>query len=238
MYNQGNTGNNVSTTNSNFGVKVIPTPNWSHFAAEQIGDAGCIASGIGWNDMLVAHNYYYNDDWTERRMKSGATSLHYQESGAHTFSVAASGEADSTITWTNALTIENDADVRLSDGTLVTSDARLKENIEDVSSKLNDILKLKVRNYNFKSDSYIVGDPSKKRIGFIAQEFQEVFPSLVKEFTYGSAGVRDKANTTTEEKRLSIKQSALTPMLVKSIQEQQIMIEALTARIEQLENNK
>ena len=58
-------------------------------------------------------------------------------------------------------------------GTL-SSDLRLKENIVDAKSKLGDILNLRVVNYNYK-----YSEIKNKQIGFIAQEFEQVFPSLV-----------------------------------------------------------
>jgi len=54
----------------------------------------------------------------------------------------------------------------------IASDRRLKENIVDATSKLEDILKLRVVNFN------LIGE-TQKNIGFIAQEMQDVFPSLV-----------------------------------------------------------
>lgn len=105
-----------------------------------------------------------------------------------------------------------------------TSDINLKENIIDATNKLSDVLKLKVKNFNFKSD------PEKtKYIGFIAQELETIFPNLVEE------GV---------DEIKSVKTSILIPILTKAIQEQQALIEsqqsqidALTARIEALEAN-
>ncbi len=52
------------------------------------------------------------------------------------------------------------------------SDISIKENITDATTKLSDILKLKVRNFNF------IGETS-KQIGFIAQELEQVFPRLI-----------------------------------------------------------
>jgi hypothetical protein len=60
-------------------------------------------------------------------------------------------------------------------GSLV-SDIRLKENVVEASSKLNDLLKLRVVNFNLIEDL-----DKRKQIGFIAQEFKEIFPSLVYE---------------------------------------------------------
>ena len=101
-----------------------------------------------------------------------------------------------------------------------TSDRRIKTDIEYATSKLDDINSLKVRNFKFKHSDGRVSN--KKRIGFIADEFKEVFPTMVKERkmkTYGHEF--DDLQTITG--------SALVPMLVKAIQE-------LTAKVEALEN--
>ena len=90
------------------------------------------------------------------------------------------------------------------------SDAKFKENIVDATPKLSDILKLKVRNFN------LIGDET-KQIGFVAQEFEEVFPNMVD-------ASKDKE---TGDEYKAIKTSVLIPILVKAIQE-------LKAEIEQL----
>ena len=56
------------------------------------------------------------------------------------------------------------------------SDEKLKENISDATPKLEDIKKLKVKNFNFKGDDL-------KQIGMIAQDVEEIFPGLVEEVT-------------------------------------------------------
>ena len=54
------------------------------------------------------------------------------------------------------------------------SDARLKENVRDYTVGLNDILKLKPRVFD-----WIPTEGEKDQVGFIAQEFEEVFPDWV-----------------------------------------------------------
>jgi hypothetical protein len=98
----------------------------------------------------------------------------------------------------------NIVNVNNSYGTL--SDIKLKENIVDATPKLNDILKLKVRNFN------LIGDTT-KQIGFIAQEFEEIFPKMVD--IDGKSGNK------------LIKSSVLVPMLVKAIQELKAEIDSL-----------
>lgn len=104
------------------------------------------------------------------------------------------------------------------------SDIRLKENIVDATPKLEDIKKLKVKNFNFKGDNL-------KQIGLIAQEVEDVFPGLVEEDKQP-----DIENGPEGEVYKSVKYSVLVPMLVKAMQEQQKIIDDLKSRIEQLEN--
>jgi len=93
-------------------------------------------------------------------------------------------------------------------GTL--SDIKLKENIVDATSKLNDVMALKVRNFNLKSE------PELKQIGFIAQELETIFPSMVEE---------------TLDQTKIVKTTVLIPILVKAIQEQQALIESMAAKL-------
>jgi len=74
----------------------------------------------------------------------------------------------------NVITIDTDGDILNSAGVYGTiSDAKIKDNIQDATVKLPDILKLKVRNFN------LIGSDL-KQIGLVAQEMETVFPSLVK----------------------------------------------------------
>ena len=115
------------------------------------------------------------------------------------------------------------------------SDLKLKENISEGTPKLNDLLKVKVKNFNF------IGSDI-KQIGVIAQELEEIFPSMIDESpdTEDREVTDEEGNVTTEIVDLgtvtkSVKYSVFTPMLIKAIQEQQTIIEDLKARIEKLE---
>jgi hypothetical protein len=111
------------------------------------------------------------------------------------------------------------------------SDNKLKENISDATEKLSDLLKVKVRNYNF------IGD-NKKQIGVIAQELEEIFPSMIDETEdFEEVEITDEeGNINTEKQSLgtttkSVKYSVFVPMLIKAIQEQQAQIDELKALI-------
>ena len=96
------------------------------------------------------------------------------------------------------------------------SDARLKENVQDLDVGLGAILALKPRKFDWKEGK---GKNIKGDRGFIAQEFETVFPQLVDEWA-------DPAPEG-EAPYKSVRQD-LIPVLVKAIQE-------LTARVQTLE---
>ena len=96
------------------------------------------------------------------------------------------------------------------------SDQRLKENVQDIDVGLGAILALKPRKFDWKTGK---GKDIKGDRGFIAQEFETVFPQLVDEWA-------DPAPEG-EAPYKSVRQD-LIPVLVKAIQE-------LTARVQTLE---
>jgi hypothetical protein len=108
------------------------------------------------------------------------------------------------------------------------SDSRLKENIVDASPKLEDLLKVRIVDYNLKNNS------SKKYIGVLAQEFEELFPSLV-ETESPSAHDIEKGKIINYK---SVKYSCFNVMLIKALQEQQQIINDLTLRLERLKEKK
>ena len=111
-----------------------------------------------------------------------------------------------------------DGDVLTSDHGTLSSDRNLKTNIVDATPKLQDIKKLKVRNFEWIPE-YHPAKQGEKKIGFIAQEMEEVFPGLVQE---QEMEVEGKSSTSK-----SVRIGALIPILVKGMQEQQDIIEQL-----------
>jgi len=105
-----------------------------------------------------------------------------------------------------------------------TSDERLKKNIEPARrGYLEDVCKLEVVKYNWKSNE----EGSPKELGLIAQQVEQVFPSLVQEADVEfEGGLKPKV----------LKGSVLPFMLLKAIQEQQEIIEKLEARLAALES--
>lgn len=105
------------------------------------------------------------------------------------------------------------------------SDIRMKKDVTDATTKLDELMQLRVVNY------VLLDDPEKRKmLGFVAQEIEQVFPALVEEFD-----VRDQETKELVMKQKSVKTTVLIPMLVKAIQEQQTMIEELKTKVAALE---
>ena len=103
------------------------------------------------------------------------------------------------------------------------SDQRLKENVRDIDTGLDAIMALKPRRFDWKEGK---GQDKKNVAGFIAQEFETVFPECVGTSKAGGDGIEYK----------NINHETLIPTLVKAIQEQQAITTALTARVAALES--
>ncbi len=138
---------------------------------------------------------------------NSTASLQYYSTGAgaYRFYVADGGTIYATSTTISAI-----------------SDERLKENIKDIDTGLDAVMALKPRRFDWKEGK---GQDKKNAAGFIAQEFETVFPASVGTSMAGEDGIEYK-NICHEE---------LIPTLVKAVQEQQAIIESLTERITALE---
>ena len=99
-----------------------------------------------------------------------------------------------------------------------SSDERLKENIVDMPSQLENILKVQPRQFDWKKHGNTAN-------GFIAQELYETYPEAV------TVGLEDET-----QDPWSVDYGRLTPYMIKAMQEQQEIIESLKARIAALEN--
>jgi hypothetical protein len=99
------------------------------------------------------------------------------------------------------------------------SDQRLKENIRDLDDGLEKVLSLKPRKFDWKEGK---GADIKNARGFIAQEFEIVFPDMVEEWKDPAPEGEDPYKAVNAN---------LIPTLVKAIQEQQALITQLQADV-------
>jgi hypothetical protein len=92
------------------------------------------------------------------------------------------------------------------------SDRRLKENIIDLPSQLENIIALQPKEFD-----YIESEGGGHQIGFIAQEVEEIYPDLVGEREDGMKTITGMGK--------------MEARLIKAIQEQQTQIDALQSEI-------
>ena len=109
------------------------------------------------------------------------------------------------------------------DGWTTVSDARIKENIQDIENRLDDLKKIKVRSFTLKKSGV-------QKIGFIAQELLEACPEAV---DIGSDDVHEKDGETFKKgdpiKKWGVNKTNIIPLIVKAVQE-------LSAKVTALEN--
>lgn len=179
--------------------------------AFQITNAAVYAVGV---ETGYYANAYYSGGW--KYSTTAAASGYLQNGGIHQWYTAVSGSANAAASFTQTMQLDASGSAYNITGTWGTfSDIKIKENVADATPKLDDLLKVRVVNYNR------IGSPSKE-IGVIAQELEKVFPALVSEqqdFIDGKP-----TGTTTK----AVKYSVFVPMLIKAVQE-------LTARVAALE---
>jgi len=101
--------------------------------------------------------------------------------------------------------------------TAISSDERLKQNIVDYDKGLSEVLSLRPRYFEYKTE------PDRRLAGFIAQEVETVMP--------------DATEPTLQDPEMKTYSIDWYPLLVKAIQEQQAMIEEMKAEIAALKGN-
>ena len=168
--------------------------------------SGNLLVGVASNPN-TARAYFRYDTLTTQPVINSASVVAASTSWSHFIGQSGNG---SSITTSNIF-IYGNGNIQNVNGVYGTiSDLRLKENISDARNYLADLLKLRVVKYSLKEEASAVAN----KLGFIAQEVEQVFPAMV--------------DTDPNDGNKGIKTSVLIPMLVKSIQE-------LTARVQTLE---
>ncbi|MBP6820824.1 MAG: tail fiber domain-containing protein [Acidobacteria bacterium] len=102
-------------------------------------------------------------------------------------------------------------------GTIQTSDARMKKGIANLRYGLKDLMQLRPVSFQWKDDNN-----GQQHLGFIAQETQQVIPEAV-------------VQPTEADSTLGMNYSTLIPVVIKSIQEQQGELEILKSDNEALQ---
>ena len=116
--------------------------------------------------------------------------------------------------------------------TTISSDGRLKENVNPLGYGIKDLVKINPVSFDWK-----VNDKSYD-IGFIAQEVLEIIPEIVESHpTIGETKDFLEKNYPMESTdRYTVDYAKLSVILTNSVKQQQKKIEELEKRIEELEN--
>jgi len=130
-------------------------------------------------------------------------------------------------------------------GSYLSSDARLKQNVQAIQGALDKIKLLKPASYTFKSKEYeFLHLPEGQQLGLLAQDLEMVYPELVQEVSADrnhneSEGEGEHtphtASDRDEFKFKAVNYNGLVPVLIAGMQEQQRDIEAKDKQINALE---
>jgi hypothetical protein len=120
------------------------------------------------------------------------------------------------------------------------SDEMFKKNVKPMTGGLNTIMALKPKTYDMKADEFKdrIVLPQGRQRGFLAQELQAVVPEVVKEVSWPAALSPEEIKNGVKKENLKFKAvnyTALIPILVEAVQEQQAVIKALEDKVARLE---
>jgi hypothetical protein len=128
-------------------------------------------------------------------------------------------------------------DIYATNGVIQTSDITQKTNIKALSYGIADLMKIETISYNWKDDVN-----SERKIGFNAQNLQGIIPEVVVD----EEDIMDEESgkiSTKKSNILGVRYADMIPVLTKSIQEQQALIDkqhaeisALKAEMEELQS--
>jgi len=163
---------------------------------------------------LVVSAIYKND----LRVGEALTEMHLSFATSGQVKIYSGAEASNTLEFLfdNAGNFHADNDIT-SFSASTGSDKRLKTNIKNINYGLEDILKLRGVEFDWKEKRN-----GKHDIGFIAQEVREVIPEVINEIP----NIEDETDN-----YLGVDYSKIVPILVEAIKEQQKQIDELKGKI-------
>ena len=106
----------------NVGIGVTPETWQTNKKALQVGKRGALFGHTTASDVGFSENHYRNISGTASYIDTAAASLIDQADGAINLRVAPSGTADTAISWTTAMTINNNSDVYTGTSNLPAND--------------------------------------------------------------------------------------------------------------------
>ena len=212
--------NNISARNvdiSTIIIESVRTPKLSLASHTTISGGLTVIGDASLNSLNISNKYTFNND--------GYSSLYCDVSNSNEIMEEYYSKFNN---YGKVIYILADGSLYYLSGLGSLSDIRLKENIVDATPKLEDLLKVRIIDYNLKTNS------NKKYIGVLAQELENIFPALVSE---NESNAIDFESGRTESYK-SVKYSCFNVMLIKALQEQQLIITNLSLRLDRLKQRK
>jgi hypothetical protein len=121
-------------------------------------------------------------------------------------------------------------------GSYLPSDERLKKDIRDAGSMLERLKKLRPVSYTYRAGELkYIHLPQNLQHGFVAQELEKVFPEAVKTIKHP---VIANGSIERTEDITAVNYTALVPVLIKAVQEQQAMIDELKKQVSELSSRR
>ena len=193
----------------------------------QVGRAAMLFSDTGLTTDLQNNSHLNNSD--QRVAMSGTLggTLYGQYNGVHTWYTAAAVAAPNVQSMTARMSLDISGNLVVQQNITAygsPSDIKLKEDIEVIDNALDKVKQLKGITYTLKSDG-------NRLTGLIAQDLEKVLPEAV----YTSGTIANEKEGEESEEHLAIRYGNTVGLLVEAIKEQQEQIEALTAKVKELE---
>jgi hypothetical protein len=241
------TGSNVladaptltGTTTVNGLVRVSST------AANWAATGGVIDLGLGsaiFNPNSTGQTWFYTNAYFDSGAKykaAGEATWYQQVAGAHNwYGSAAGAAAGDPITFILNGALDNAGNYTITGATATKasgttwanpSDVRLKDNIQDYVKGSAELMQIRVCEWEYNGKGGTT--QGMKGLGVIADEVMTVLPNTVQNY---KAKLNAKDEEVTEIKKFDA--TEITWLLVKTVQEQQSTIAALTARVAALES--
>lgn len=124
-------------------------------------------------------------------------------------------------------------------GVINTSDKNLKTAIKPLQYGLNEVLQLEPVSFKWKEEKhndFVIPNSDKgTKLGFIAQEVQQIIPEVVVTHQWKEYEENPGVLVKEENDRLGMRYSDMIPVTIKAIQEQQAIIEELEEQNKKLE---
>jgi hypothetical protein len=188
------------TTTGNYGIAAIASATDSFTAIATNGTTGVISTSYGLTGSYLPLAFHTSDVERMRIDSSGGLIL-----------AGSTAQKATGTTWSNP------------------SDQRLKDNIRDYTKGTNELMQVRVREWEYNGKGGTT--EGMNGLGVIADEVMTILPNTVE--TYDAKLNADDEKTTAIKK---FDATEITWLLVKTVQEQQTIINDLKARIETLES--